>query len=554
MSARIVKSTDWRASLLLSLLAFILGAAGPQALAQDAPAALMPSGLAPGLYYYFHGGDIRPAIHYVPYPTGVAGDPFSRPVRPLPVRGQEGFPDLPFDTLQKCTIYDFEKFRQGPAPPAQHPAGAALEDLLNELDGSPRGLRDDWFSQNQVWRNQAANRQGPAAVAPAEGRPPNTYAFAPPARGSFRPPPPPDLPPAVDLESGQLAPQSPFQSPPPGAGGLKARGTVRGVSLHDMHQALSLAKQADRMISEQRYSEAAALLEKATAADPNPNSGPIHSNLGTVFKKLGQVDRAVSEYQAALRFEPQLESPLLGLASCYQLKGAVPEAVLWVKKYLADHPRGHHVADARIMLASLERAARDLPVDDPSAADYLASVTAHGEFRWSASRLPLKVFVADGGPRNNRAFRQFIAEAFNAWCQATGGRLAWTPVGDGTPADITCRLVERASQLSQSTGSEGGLTLTETLSGRDGTEEIQSAEISIVLLDASGRPVSERDIRATCLHEAGHALGMKGHSSNNRDVMFFTESPTTSPYLTDRDRNTIGRLYSAYPVFNGQKQ
>ena len=36
---------------------------------------------------------------------------------------------------------------------------------------------------------------------------------------------------------------------------------------------------------------------------------------------------------------------------------------------------------------------------------------------------------------------------------------------------------------------------------------------------------------------------MSGHSSNNQDIMFFSEVPTGSPILSPRDIATIRKLY-----------
>src|SRR5215813_3080568 len=75
-----------------------------------------PRSLEPGLYYYFHAGDTKPRIHYVPDPTNAQGDPFATAVKPLPVRGQENFPSLPLDTLQRWTYEDFLQYQSQQAP------------------------------------------------------------------------------------------------------------------------------------------------------------------------------------------------------------------------------------------------------------------------------------------------------------------------------------------------------------------------------------------------------------------------------------------------------
>jgi predicted Zn-dependent protease len=75
-------------------------------------------------------------------------------------------------------------------------------------------------------------------------------------------------------------------------------------------------------------------------------------------------------------------------------------------------------------------------------------------------------------------------------------------------------------------------------------------DISIVTKDFSGKAIADEEIRRVCLHEVGHALGLHRHSSNNFDIMFFSETKAGSPALTQRDRNTMARLYADYPVLN----
>ncbi|MBZ0185329.1 MAG: matrixin family metalloprotease, partial [Candidatus Obscuribacterales bacterium] len=58
--------------------------------------------------------------------------------------------------------------------------------------------------------------------------------------------------------------------------------------------------------------------------------------------------------------------------------------------------------------------------------------------------------------------------------------------------------------------------------------------------------LSDDDMKKVCLHEVGHALGINGHSSDNHDIMFFSESPSVWPALTKRDKLTIRLLYQGY--------
>jgi len=58
-----------------------------------------------------------------------------------------------------------------------------------------------------------------------------------------------------------------------------------------------------------------------------------------------------------------------------------------------------------------------------------------------------------------------------------------------------------------------------------------------------GTQVSAVDIHRTLRHEMGHALGIAGHSPNPEDVMYAL-APSKSQKLTDRDRETLRKLYA----------
>src|SRR5438552_18608310 len=79
-----------------------------------------------------------------------------------------------------------------------------------------------------------------------------------------------------------------------------------------------------------------------------------------------------------------------------------------------------------------------------------------------------------------------------------------------------------------------------------GQARINGANIVLLTVDSNGQPLADEDMQKICLHEIGHALGLNGHSTINRDVMFFSRSPTVSPAPTQRDSATICKLYGAY--------
>jgi predicted Zn-dependent protease len=178
--------------------------------------------------------------------------------------------------------------------------------------------------------------------------------------------------------------------------------------------------------------------------------------------------------------------------------------------------------------------------------DYLADIAVGGGglHRWPQNKFPLKVFIADGRmvPGYRPEFKQIMQQAFQDWQQNTHGLVSWQQVSDPRQADIV------TLWTSDVTARQGGVEAgnTETMTAVDpyshnGT--IMAAKISI-LTALGGRSFPIDEMRKTTLHEVGHSLGLEGHSQTRSDIMYAAVNPAQTPYLRDRDVNTLSRLYS----------
>src|SRR5256885_5620169 len=54
----------------------------------------------------------------------------------------------------------------------------------------------------------------------------------------------------------------------------------------------------------------------------------------------------------------------------------------------------------------------------------------------------------------------------------------------------------------------------------------------------------------TTLFRSGHALGLQGHSPYRDDIMYYAVSPTQHPTLSQRDVNTLVKLYAGAPTID----
>lgn len=314
----------------------------------------------------------------------------------------------------------------------------------------------------------------------------------------------------------------------------------------------SSIEQGQAFLSQRKFNEARQAFENATAADPN--FAPGHFYLGYALASLGQHERAIAEFQTTLKLSPNTKEAMINIASNYQSLGDCNSAITWYQRYLKENPGSAKAADVRSRIEGLKRQAskQAQSPDSQSQPDYLADAAPNGQInRWPAQKIPLRVYI-DPGKQEWSAVQQnpiqALREAFSNWSQATEGRVTFMPVTDANQADIICVWTDDPEKIVQAGRAvEGGLTKLSMQPHPNGSE-IMIVRASVTLLtNRGGTPLGFDEMKKVCLHEVGHALGLNGHSNNNKDIMFYSESPSIWPALTKRDKATMLRLYSNYP-------
>lgn len=326
----------------------------------------------------------------------------------------------------------------------------------------------------------------------------------------------------------------------------------------------ALVEQGQSLLNSKRFPEAQAAFQQALSVDPN--FAPAHFYLAYTLAQSGQPQQAIFEFQQTIKIDPTIKEAILNIGSNYQSLGDCPNAIAWYQRYLKENPGSPKAGDIQQRIQGLQQqmqqaGGQNYPPQQnfgpqggfqPQGAfqqqgpdDYFGVVASGGKFfRWT--RMPIRVFIASGTgvPGYQNLYNQDLMDAFSQWAVASQGRITFSLSTDPSQSDIQCdwtgdpkRVVEHGRQV------EGGLTKLNGQPLPNGVDVgIVSAKITI-LTNRSGAPLSDDDMKKVCLHEVGHALGINGHSNNNSDVMFFSESPTILPSLTPRDKATICRLY-----------
>lgn len=144
---------------------------------------------------------------------------------------------------------------------------------------------------------------------------------------------------------------------------------------------------------------------------------------------------------------------------------------------------------------------------------------------WELKEFPLKVYVKETNSKYfNSSYKEYVDYAFNVW-QKADKRIEYTYTNNTRNADIEFVFVENLGKKYE----ENYLGLTEYDTNRE--NEIEFSKVQISLLKFGKDKISAGEIKATIIHELGHALGL-GHSDNEKDIMYPYISPDHSSKMT----------------------
>jgi len=300
----------------------------------------------------------------------------------------------------------------------------------------------------------------------------------------------------------------------------------------------------------QKYEEAKSVYNKAVAIKPlSPSDlAEIRTGFGILLEKMGEMEDAVTQYQLGLDSDPKNRDAIYNIGCCYEHIGDVEKAKKYFTQYINDFPSEPNRKEVLATLASLNRK-RALVDQNKDSSDYFLDVTADGIELWPKKTMPLKVFVSSAKniPGFQQSFTDTLIASFDAWIKATDNYLSWQLVQNEHDANIVCSWTNNRKDL-KFQGAEQGETYRDFIANENGQNMIVHAGMKLCFVDAmSDQILSDKAISALCLHEVGHALGLKGHSPNRNDIMFFASGEIYPPRkLSARDIATINRLYSTY--------
>ena len=313
------------------------------------------------------------------------------------------------------------------------------------------------------------------------------------------------------------------------------------------YKALLLATEAYEMMRQEKYKMAADVLQKAL--DIFPELPSAHTNIGLAFARLGRTDEAIDHLKTAISLDPTRSAPWVNLASSFQTSGRLKDCVETYKEYLHRFPSDNLASKATELVKHLEEEVNEQQsvekslavVHENAKANYFAYTTAGGTTKWNPTHSPIKVYIGNGNkvPGYKTEYQGVMTDAFNNWALASQDKVKFDFVSKPEGADIECVWTNDYSKVSSP--AEGGEA--QIQSGKNGIEHVK-----IVILTADptpDSPLSPNQVKAVCLHEIGHGLGLIGHSPDPSDIMFCTMPSVDSKIsISPRDVDTIRKLYS----------
>lgn len=154
---------------------------------------------------------------------------------------------------------------------------------------------------------------------------------------------------------------------------------------------------------------------------------------------------------------------------------------------------------------------------------------------WEDFRFPLNIYVMDSNSDYFKSsYKDYVKYALDVWRKADD-RIMYNFVKSVNEADISVIFVENLGEEYE----ENYLGLTDY--NVDRNKIIDFSKIQISLLKNGNEKVPAGELKATIIHEFGHALGL-GHSKNEKDLMYPYISPEHNSEMNYDELSTGDRL------------
>ena len=182
-----------------------------------------------------------------------------------------------------------------------------------------------------------------------------------------------------------------------------------------------------------------------------------------------------------------------------------------------------------------------------------------GIVRWSIEKFPLKIaLINQSNVEIPEYYNNEVYRAFSQW-EVSSQILKFSSTNNANDADILVKFENLPNDVCDGNGCKYVVGFT-TPSIKNNI--LKKMIITLYTKDPNGNYFSDKELYNTILHEAGHALGIMGHSYSSDDLMymategsnFYTPYRSSFQYLSSQDINTIKLLYKLVPAITNSEK